>query len=143
MIFSNLKCLVKFNSLEKWKHPNLDKKCYMYTFVTDADIRKMLDSSELEGFELKEHWCDLTNNSSVFEDNHIHLKVVAKMVQLFRTGEKPHPVVINSNNDISCYCVSDGHHRLRALKYMQAKEFLAKISGSEEDFKTLDFKRLD
>ena len=135
-IIENSVC-ISFEALENWEYPKT--KGYQYSFIKDSDIASILESDELKGFVLADDsWLRLTDQHSTKSDNPIHLKIVGKMVELFGNGIEPPPVKIIAEDDIdSGYCVIDGQHRLRALKYLGKKKFQAILSGSSVNLSTL------
>ena len=132
---------IKFRTLETWLFPTLRK--YQYDFLKDSQIEDMINSKEICEFEVhKFGWLMQTDCTSTKEDNPIHLKIIAKMIIMMREGVEFPPVKINARNyecDIenSGYCVTDGHHRLRAMKYLDKTSFRAEVKGAKEDINHL------
>lgn len=129
---------ISFNTLERWSYPAI--KSIQYDYISDQDISQELKNDTLESFELGESWASLTNNYSTRADNPIHVRVVAKLVQYLRVGAQFPPITIIAERDIQerCgYCVIDGHHRLRALKYQKLDVFSVKVRGEDDAVREL------
>ena len=123
---------VSFDELEGWSLPKIRK--YQYEFVSDSDIEEALLSNELERVDLQKDWDKESGSSSTKSDNPYHILRVAKIVKCINEGVEFEPVVINIKNYNECgYCVSDGQHRLRAMKYLKMKNFKASFPWGTEN----------
>lgn len=132
---------IDFSDLERWSFPK--EKHYQYDFVQDSELERLIKSGGLDGFQINSCWSTLTDNYSTGADNPVHAMIVAKLVTLFESGNKQHPVRIKAETDSCCgYCITDGHHRIRALKYLKCKSFWAELIGDKFDFVGLRYERL-
>jgi hypothetical protein len=123
---------VSFQALERWDYPCI--KACTYAYVDDTDIEAALRAPDLAAFELAASWSALTSNHSTRQDNPIHPRIIAKLVLELRQGSIAPPVTIIAEQDIRkrCgYCVSDGHHRLRAFQFLQLPTFSAVCRGEQ------------
>lgn len=124
---------VTFDALERWEYPRI--KVCTYAYIADADIEAALRRPDLASFELADSWSALTDNHSTREDNPIHPLNIAKLVSKLRLGSVAPPVTILVEEDIreKCgYCISDGHHRLRAFQFLRRPAFSALLGGDDQ-----------
>ena len=124
---------VTFDALESWEYPQVRQ--FTYHYISADCIQRVMDAEELSSFKLEQSWSSLTSNTSTQADNPIHLRIIAKMVHLFEQGNRVEPVTIIAEDDIRTvcgYCVSDGNHRLWALKLLGRTKFLAILRGDSQ-----------
>lgn len=127
---------ITFLQLESWDYPK--RKVYQYAFVSDKEISKAIASGSVENHDLGIEWYCINDNTSTRKDNPIHIERIAKIVIELRAGTEFEPININAENYETCgYCVTDGHHRLRAYKYLNYKGFKAIFSGDKQAIEKL------
>lgn len=113
--------LVLFASLDNFEFPI---NGFAYDNITDQDIEKCLsDSTNLSSIDTKKEWQDddFLANSKDIKDELKHAYRVAKIVQEIMNGTFiMNPVHFDTFIMDSCMSgISDGHHRIRALKYLE------------------------
>jgi len=123
---------ITFTQLENWTYP--DSKTHQYGYINDEEIKACIDSEAAGKHDLDSSW-DTFGSYSTKSDNPIHCeRVAALVVQLLEKGTELDPIKINAKNEgETCeFCVTDGHHRLRAYKYLGIKQFKARLEGDNQ-----------
>ncbi len=123
---------ITFLALEKWDYPQFRRLTYDY--ISDDDIRRLEMDPSFENVDVARGWEHSSRNTSTLQDNPEHPRRIASLVRLSRAGKSFEPVQIEASESASAncgYCVTGGHHRLRALRYLRIESFKAKLSGDE------------
>jgi hypothetical protein len=130
---------IEFAKLESWTYPNI--KSYQYDFILDSDIDQAI---EILGNKApiisNDGWPGLTENHSTKEDNPFHIEHVANLVNFIKLGNDLDPITIIAEEDIrnqSGFCISDGHHRVRAYKYLRVESINAIVRGDYGNYSFL------
>ena len=130
---------IDFAKLESWSYPNI--KSYQYDFISDSDIERAIETRGSEHPVIATNgWSELTENLSTKEDNPFHIEHVANLVKFIKLGNELDPITIIAEEDIrnqSGFCISDGHHRVRAFKYLGVKSINAIVRGDYENYSYL------
>jgi hypothetical protein len=130
--------IISFEALEAWSYPNV--RHYTYSYISDEEVSSLLDDDSLAYSELDESWHLSTDNYSPKADNPIHPRRIAKLLFCLRAGEGFPPVKIVAEDDARDsfgFCITEGHHRLRALQYEMILNFAALVCGCEEAIEEL------
>lgn len=123
---------ITFLALEEWDYPQFRRLTYDY--ISDDDIRRLETDPSFESVDVAKGWEHSSGNTSTLQDNPVHTGRIASLVRLFRAGANCKPVQIEATESAyaNCgYCVTGGHHRLRALQYLRIESFKATLSGDE------------
>lgn len=127
--------IITFDALEAWSYPV--HRTYTYDYISDDSIKAILAQVDaLERFQLADSWGELTENYTTGPDNPVHPWVVAKLVSKIGRGAEVTAIQIIAEPDIRerCgFCVTDGHHRLRALQFLGQRYFTARMTGELSD----------
>lgn len=109
---------------------------FQYDNITDEHISFYL-KQDLRSVNLREEW----NSKDNFLDDNFHAKRIAALVKLIEAGLELDPVIMElSEYNKNQNYVNDGHHRIRALKFLKRKGFWADIGGFEflmEEFESI------
>jgi hypothetical protein len=99
---------------------------FEYDSISDESITEELKNAHIE--DLKSDWMAELKNGEKTN----HAKRIAALVKLIESGADLPPVSIElSEYNRNTNMVVDGHHRIRALKYKEAKGFYADLGGFE------------
>ncbi len=130
---------IEFAKLENWIYPNI--KAYQYDFISDAEIHIAIKNLDrVDPVIAINGWYELTTNYSTKEDNPFHIENVANLVKFITQGNILDPITIRAEEDIrdmSGFCIIDGHHRARALKYLKASSINVILKGNYKDYSFL------
>ena len=118
------------DALERWSVPEL--RSHVYRYLTDDQIRRSVGEDDLSAVNLDAWWAMEGGNDSTGPGNPIHLPRIAKLVLAIRNGALVVPLKIDADESQCCYCVTDGHHRIRALQYLKRNSFPAQLRGNGE-----------
>jgi hypothetical protein len=111
---------------------------FNYYKVSDDEISDHLKSKDLESLDIKNGWnhADKNMTPSSVEKN-IHVMRIAKLVNEIKQSGFNNPVELKFNDYSKSLMVVDGHHRLRALIYLNFHSFPAIITGSKKTINKL------
>jgi hypothetical protein len=130
--------LLSFKRLEQWKYPAFPG--FQYDFIPDAMITWALTWSRLDQVDLSIGWEDdifLYNEESLSGELK-HALRVARLVKHIREGGTVYPVELDTFNvNNCCSCISDGHHRIRALQYLKLPAVPISLNGHIDELNIL------
>jgi hypothetical protein len=136
--------MISFKRINTWEAASL--RGFQYDNVTDNMIKKALKYPKLDNIDCNIDWEDdefLQNDDSV-KDTLKHAIRVAKLIQIISAGGGVIPITIDTFcADYCCSCVSNGHHRIRALQYLGYTHFPASCSGIVSLINKIIDKRVD
>ena len=121
--------LITFEALEQWDYPLI--RIFTYDYIDDSEIQQQLNDGSFNDISIEAHWGNTTANNSPKKDNPIHPKRIAALVMRFHSKGKFDPIRIEATEvvrKISGFCVTDGHHRLRALRFLKIPSFYALLN---------------
>ncbi|WP_199438674.1 hypothetical protein [Vibrio owensii] len=109
---------------------------FAYDHINNDIIEKALQSEEFENVNINCGWEQDTYllNASHLDDEFKHALRIAKIINLILDGTfKFTPVNFDTHYIEKCMSgISDGHHRIRALRYLGYSEIPCYLSGSEQ-----------
>ncbi|CAH6993054.1 hypothetical protein VCHA53O466_140160 [Vibrio chagasii] len=109
---------------------------FQYDYVTDADIEFCLQHPLLDVIDINLDWeaDDFLAESEAISEDLKHALRIARLVKDIKAGD----FVMNAVefdtyvSDRCKSCISNGHHRIRALQYLGFTGFPATMSGDED-----------
>ena len=102
---------------------------FAYDYISDEEIEESFQYIQFVNIEIE--WQDdyeLSNNKNI-PDKLKHAIRVAKLVDIIRNNKGIDAVSFDTYSKGLSF-ISDGHHRIRALQYLQYEYFPASIAGT-------------
>lgn len=111
---------LSLQKLREWDYPAW--ALFQYDTVTDAQITKALADPRVAEVDTALDWEDdtwLARNPDIQDDEKHAYRVAAIVRQLTTDAPLREPVMLDTYSVASCgCCITNGHHRLRALEYI-------------------------
>ena len=119
---------------------------FQYDDISDKMIEEALLYNKFDKIDISKGWEDddfLEADTSISDDIK-HAIRVAALVMHIRDGGGVNPVNLDTFTMNVCRsCISDGHHRIRALQYLGYTHFPAYCSGEVKLLKCLIDRRIN
>jgi len=121
--------IVTHKQMASWKFPAWTG--YQYDSISDELINEALNHPDIKHIDINIDWED----DKFLQDHNMreemkHPMRIAKLVIHFRNSGAVYPVSIDTYARNYCKsCVSNGHHRIRALQFMGYDSFPAYCAG--------------
>lgn len=134
---------VKFDNMLNWDYPIMSG--YQYDDITDDDITSALNDQLLTNIDPQIDWEDdeYLDETIDIPDELKHSYRVAAIVKDILKSNKINPISIDTAAvHKCCSCITNGHHRIRALQYLKYDGFPAILSGYVTILKKLKPKKL-
>lgn len=131
---------IDLTKMDEWDYPFF--LGFQYDSITDEDIQAaLLDFENLAQVNPNLDWEDdmWLAKHSVIPENKKHSYRVAALVHQFKNG-KPmeHGINLDTFSVSNCLsCVTNGHHRIRAIQYLGVPAAPFDLSGSVKPLKEL------
>lgn len=101
-------------------------------FAYDEISDKEIDNAEPDP-NIHQEWQDLYENQNW---NEFHARRIKALAQIIQNGQKIDPVIIDIGG-LERSGIIDGHHRIRALQYLNFKVFPVCLQGLTSEIKKI------
>ena len=136
--------IITFDKISKWEYPVYIG--FQYDDITNDQINTALNSQLLDNVDPNIDWEDDTylDNYNELDGLMKHAFRVAAIIKALKNGGLVKPVSIDiTGKQDCCSCVSNGHHRIRALQYQLFDFFPAYCSGYVDEIKKIRMKNFN